>query len=447
MVNALTRATSRTAGRLWAVFVLVLLALMTGFLVGPRSPANEQEKHCVANLVTSSPFGLSLGCDAYLNLHLARAPERLLEPGNFRQSRPLLAIPAYLIRPLFLWAKDMPATLGIRAAPDMQPFHLQFTPALLENDFPGFLAYVLINMLELAAAFAIYLRLVAGSATGRGWDFSAAAVVAIGAIGFLLLANDVMKAFVFNAHVQMFNILAPLLGVLVLAKPASSPKRAAAIGFAAGIGVLAYPLLAIVVACYGLRALIDLYSERNLRVFLLRGVLVVVMAAVPVLAWYYFVLWRVGSFYSDSMAYRQLIWVADSYAAGTLLADLSAKFGGLSREAARQAVALAAMFGLALLLLVVNRRRARFEHGDAMLVAAALLTSLVVLVFHALAGFTMARVAYGILPPLIVICGVLARAAYRDERSSVLAWGAAAVFGAIIIAQMVYTVVKAGPYG
>ncbi len=426
------------------MFALALLALMAGLLVGPRAPADEQQKHCVANLVTSSPFGLSLGCDAFHNLHIAREPQRLLDPGSFRQSRPLLAIPAYILRPLFLWAQNGPTWLGIRAAPDLQEFHKPFVPSLLANDFPAFLAYVLINMLELAAAFAVYLRLVMGSATGRGWSVSSAAVAAVGSIGLLLIANDIVKAFVFNAHVQMFNILAPLLGVLVLARPAGRASRAALVGFGAGVGILAYPLMAIVAGCYGLRALLELYRDRDPRAFLTRAALVIICTAIPVLGWYFFVLWWVGSFYSDAIAYRQLIWIADSFASGTLIADLSEKFGALIYHAGRQSGALAAMFVLMLWLL--KSRRGALGRADVELIAAALVTSAAVLVFQALAGFSFARFAYGVLPPLVVICGVLTRASFESDATR-NRWRAASLFAAIIAIQLVFTVVKAGPYG
>lgn len=442
------QACGRAAARLWIAFALVLPALMAGLLIGPRAPAAEQGKHCVANLVTSSPFGLSLGCDAFHNLHIAREPQRLLDVGSFRQSRPLLAIPAYLLRPLFLWAQDAPSWLGIRAAPDIHEFHGKFVPSLLANDFPAFLAYVLINMLELAAAFAVYLRLVMGNATGRGWNVSCSAAVAVGAIGLLLIANDVVKAFVFNAHVQMFNILAPLLGVLVLARPAGSAKRAALVGLGAGVGILAYPLMVVVAVCYGLRLLFDLYGDRKARMFAIRAALLFVCTAAPVLGWYWFVMWRVGSFYSDAIAYKQLIWIADSFAAGTLIADLGEKFGALIYQAALQSGALVAMLLVALVLALSRSGSSRgvLDRTDVQVVAAAVVTSLIVLVFHALAGFYMARVAYGLLPPLFVVCGVLVRSAFAGSETR-RSWRGAALFVAIIAAQLAYTVVKAGPYG
>jgi len=436
---------AKPALRIWLAFVLVLATLMAGFLVGPRSPANEQRQHCVANLVTSSPFGLSLGCDAFHNLHIGREPQRLLDEGSFRQSRPLLAIPAYLLRPLFAWTQNAPVRLGIRPAPDISADYAPFVPDTLAKDFPTWLAYVLVNVLELAAAFALYLRLTMGSAAGRGWDAASSAVVAVGAIGFLLIANDVVKAFIFNAHVQMFNILAPLLGVLVLAKPAGSARRAALVGFGAGIGILAYPLMAVVACCYGLRLLYDLFRERDLRAFVVRGALAAICTAIPVLGWYWFVLWYVGSFYSDAVQYRQLIWIVDSFKAGTLIADLAGFFGALLWQAMLQSAALVAMFALTLWL---GSRRLLGSLGrtDRELVAAALVTCLVVWVFHALAGFSMARVAYGLLPPLVVVCGLLARVAFQ---SAPAAQGrrAAVGFCILIALQIVYTMVKAGPYG
>lgn len=427
---------------MWGAFAAALLLLMAGFLVGPRAPAEEQQAACVANLVTGSPFGLSLGCDAFHNLHIGREPQRLLDVGSFRQSRPLLALPAYALRPLFLWTQHAPVWFGIRPAPDINPGLAKFVPSILENDFPTWLAYILVNMLELAAAFAIYLRLVLGSATGKGWNVPASGVAAVGAIGLLLIANDVVKTFVFNAHVQMFNVLAPLLGVLVLARPAGGAWRAAVVGFGSGLGILAYPLMVIVAGCYGLRVSYELYRDRAWSAFVVRASLVVICTAIPVLGWYGFVMWRVGSFYSDSLAYKQLIWVADSFRAGTLIADIGHFLGALVYEAALQAVALAAMFALAGWLL--HSKTVRLSREDRELIGAALATSIAVLIFHALAGFYMARVAYGVLPPLVVICGLLARIGFErtEERGR---WMAAFII--VITVQMIFAIVKAGPYG
>jgi len=125
--------------------------------------------------VSASPhFGVSINCDAFALLNLAREPARLLEPNNRRQSRPMMVMPAWALRPLFLWSIDAPKHLGIAPAQDMREYYQQYMPEFLAKDFPGFMAYALFNVLTRVTIFAVYLWLVLGNVSGRGWDAASA---------------------------------------------------------------------------------------------------------------------------------------------------------------------------------------------------------------------------------------------------------------------------------
>lgn len=435
----------RAALFLWLGFAAILPAFMAALLVGPRAPGDKQDRYCVMNLVTDSVFGLSLICDSLTWLSLAREPHHLLDKGSFRQSRPMFALPAYALRPLFLGFEDAPARLRIRPAAEMSDYARQFMPALLTYDFPGFLAYVVISMAELVGAFALYLWLVLGSATGRCWNAAGAAVLAVGAIGGLLIANDVVKAYVWAPQAQFFHMLVPLLCIAVLVKRARGPVQAAAIGFASGIAALAYPLVLLVPACFGLRALLEFVSKRDVVQLLARGSIVIVTTAIPLVGWYLFVMWRVGSFYSDAVEYNQLTWIVASFARGTLLADTAPLLGYLLSRAGQQTSTLVIAFAPVLAVFWLNDRRPIMRHEDVELCVAAIFVSILVLIFHLAAGLYMARVAYGMAPPLIVVCGVLTRMALEDARPR-LAWGVALVSAGLVLAEFVHTAAKAGPY-
>ncbi len=422
---------------LWGLFTLLVPGFLAALLVGPRAPDDKQSYFCVMNIRTASVFGISLNCDSALHIAYARDPMRILQPGNLRQSRPMMVLPPFLLRPLFAAFDDLPARFGARPV-DMMPDNFQRTmPDLIERGFSGFLAYAAFNLLLLALCYALYLHLVGGAA-------SAAGALLVGSIGLLLVGNDVVKAFFWSPHTQLYNILVPLIAVWSMTAPASGWRRGALIGLASGAGVLAYPLFLIVPACYALRAACDaVLTRRAAPLAAAAGALAAVFLA-PV-AWYLFVRWIVGSFYSDTLAYDQGIWIVDSLRRGTFWIDLAAPAGDLLFYLKLQLVALGVMAVLALTLFVLALARIDVRRTDAALCVAAFAVSAITFAFYALAGINYARCAAAAIPPLVVACGVLARVSAEAARPWAV-WAAALGALATIEVQLIHTAVKAGPY-
>src|ERR1019366_10797319 len=77
-----------------------------------------------------------------------------------------------------------------------------------DRDLPAYLAYIALNIAILLAAFFV-LRLIV-----RPWmSHDGATRIIIAASGLVLIAYDVVKAFVWSPHTQMFNILVPVLAL------------------------------------------------------------------------------------------------------------------------------------------------------------------------------------------------------------------------------------------
>lgn len=435
----------RHGALVWIAFATILPLFMAALLVGPRVPAAEQARHCVGNMVSAAPaFGLSLNCDAFLLLNVAREPWKLLTKDHLRQSRPLMILPATALRPLFTGLTDAPAALGIAPAPDVDDYFGRFMPDMIANDFAAYVAYILLNIAILVASFAVFLWLVLGDAGGRRWSVPAASVAAVAAIGGLLVANDVVKAFMWAPHVQFYNILVPLLAVAVLARPVASHRGAAIIGFASGIGVLAYPLFIVVAGAVAVRAAFEAWRMKRAEP-LAPGAIAIATAFIAPLAWFAFVMWRVASFYSEAARFDQVVWITQSLAAGTFLAEAGIRIGYTLGHAGRQASSLVVVFVPVLFALLLGRRRAALSRADLELCVAALVISIVILAFHAIIGTHVGRTAYGALPPLIVFCAVLARVALEGA-SARLAWGVAGACGALMVAELVHVAAKGGPY-
>jgi hypothetical protein len=215
-----------------------LLILMFALLIGPRVPDEQQTKNCVVNIHLPGPFGIGLNCDSPEFMRLASQPSGLLEPRNTRQSRPGMiaaaATMAWALSPLTTLADR----LGIRAGrADIDP---QRIATAFARDIPAFLAYIILNVLLVLMTF-YFFRLICAP-----WlDNSASAMVVLTSVGFLLVTNDVVKAFVWTPHTQMFNLLVPVFAVYasIRANAGALIQRrfAISIGLIAGIGGTAIP--------------------------------------------------------------------------------------------------------------------------------------------------------------------------------------------------------------
>lgn len=442
-LSSVPEMTRRAPLCIWVAFAVILPLFMAALLIGPRASAEDQANHCIANVASDTIFGLSVNCDAFQLVDLARNPHKLLERDNWRQSRPMLVMPAALLRPLFLWTEDVPKRFNIRPAADMRDYFQRFMPEFLGFGFPSFAAYALVNTLTLMAVFAVFLWLVLGSPFG-GWNIGLPAAFVVAAFGGLLIANDVVKAFAWTPHTQLYNILVPLLAVAALAKPPRGHWRIVLVGIGCGLGVLAYPLFLLVPACLVLRALIEARNKGD-RTALRSAAFVAAITVALSLAWIGFVLWYVGSFFSDTMHYRQVIWPVDSFAKGTLFSDLAEKFGYMMSRAGHQMSALVLAFVPIAAAFWMKRQRPVMSQADFELCIAALAMPLLVLAFNLVVGNNVARIAYGMVAPLIVVGAVLARIALEAERER-LARLTAATCIAIVLAEFVHVAVKAGPY-
>ena len=67
---------------IWLGFIVGLAYLLTGFLIGPRVPAERQLGACVTNINLPGPFGIGLNCDSPELMWLAREPSGLLTKNS-----------------------------------------------------------------------------------------------------------------------------------------------------------------------------------------------------------------------------------------------------------------------------------------------------------------------------------------------------------------------------
>jgi hypothetical protein len=436
---------------IWPLFLLGFAVLSAGLLIGPRVPSKDAGAACVGNIELSGPFGFSLNCDSPEFMWLARDPAGLLYHHNSRQSRPGLILAAALLQvPLSLIAPaDGPPTPVYQGLYDPVAVARSFT-----RDRPAYIAYVLLNIAILLASFHVLRKITERPRPAR--NGTAATIVV--ATGLLLVANDVTKAFVWSPHTQMFNILVPLIAVYATLRSAagafSERSFALALGTLVGFGMTAYPVVAVVAACAVPPAIVLLAREKFAPVRW-RGIvniaLFVALAAIPSALWYGFVELTTGHFFSAELDLRQVIWMKDELGKGldVFLVQWFDYLGQLISFAAPQAIALVAFvvwLALTVFIQVARRGRQLASLSPALPgIAAGLYVSAAVLGFYTCVGWATDRLAYPMIPPLVAAAGAAALVIAQrlpPRRRPVFAAGCLA----IAIAQIIYVVVKDGPF-
>jgi len=372
-----------------AVSLLVFSVLVT---TGPVLPEPEARQACVRWTPLTESSGFHLNCDSPSFLRLARDPEGLFSfPGMKRQSRPIyvflgaaLAFPLGYLAPSLEW--PLPDGLAV-----------------------SWWAYTLINFAIVLAAVWIFDTLV-----GPGGSLTVPAFV----FGSWLIANDVVKLFIWSPHTQLFNILIPVVAVAVskdgLERRRTTSARAWTIGFLLGIGTLAYGSCAIACVAY----VASLWLRRwfaspmsGRRVALGQSFVALGAYVVPIIAWISYVWLRTGGFYSHEVrSYRQFIWIQDAWSEGLmeLVTAFAANLGFFLPTVASSlwlpVTVLCALLMAAWQSEVPLRRIAR-ERRELLVATTVVFGS--TFSFLALLGFYAERLSWALVPPLLIVCVVL----------------------------------------
>lgn len=466
--------------RAWLAFVAALLLILTGALIGPRVPTDQQVKQCVGNVDLPGPFGFGLNCDGPVFMALAREPAGLLRKGNTRQSRPgIILLAAVLEKPLALVLADRDRPVD-RFQPDWTD-NAQHIAEAFQVDLPAFLAYLLLNVGVLLLVFGCLGRILLPERRATGPEAGLWL-----ATGVLLCTNDVTKAFLLAPHTQLLNILAPVLAVEAARRTwlgaLERTRFAIGLGLAVGVGMLTYAVFAVVVAAVGVAWLARVYHWRTMatslrnaapvpesiapafarptaeikRVYLLpihahsfaNLALLTLLAALPSFAWIQFVKAKTGEFFSQELAMGQIVWMRDAWHEGA--AVLAHKWWEHLRDllklAAPQAVPVLALLVLAGVVAALRWRTVRSALRQALpLLTTCVLVAWLAASFYTCVGLINERLAFTVVPALLVLGGALlvtlAKALpLREQR-----WLARAGI-AIAVAQALYSWTKDGPW-
>lgn len=407
--------------KLCTYLVIILLANIS-FLFTPREfPAEAVHKWGNFYIPLNSVMGVRVNGDAFAFVSLAINPARLLEKKQVRQSRPGYIMSASLV--------------GSVIYAGTYPFRDQlehFFQSRISNNYPQkekekiarwfsyYSAFVFLNLLLLLACLYIFDKLVlhyTGPWKNKGLHFL---------FLFLLVANPVTKLFFWSPHVQMFNILLPLLMVWTCIKLfgfSGNNQRFYAVSAIAGILLLFYGsfLLLLPILLYGywkhLRLTNRLIEWKNI----LTITLVLLIYALPLLLWIGYIQLQGTPFYSAEIAeYRQFIWIADALRAapGNLFSALLSNTLQFINSLA--SLILPAFFLLAAFL--YSRKQLSSTPFPASAKEQILPTLLFCLLFFWLLGYYADRLSFSLAGILYLTAALYLNSIPTSRRFTVLLW-------------------------
>lgn len=204
-------------------YVAVIAALCASFLFSP-APVDDND-YCGRYYKLNNLTGFTVNCDALGYVYLAEHPSLLLVQDEVRQSRPLYVLLGSAVGHT-VYLLFYPVQLF---SPDDWDAHKLKSGCL-------YAGYVLLNFFILLAALFLFLE-IAGSLAGNG----SAQLACI--LSLFLASNEIIKAFFWTAHLQLFSLLTPLISVYVsqyVWKATPSKNKLMLLSFAFGIGMLIY---------------------------------------------------------------------------------------------------------------------------------------------------------------------------------------------------------------
>jgi len=420
---------------------LLATAAEIPFLISPRPPAARFEELCVRDFTIWGPVHVTANCDAAEYLRLANRPGLMLTPGAaVAQNRPLYSCAGWLLALPF-------RALGFDALSE-RLIGKQVRPGSDEARYvgyaPEYAAFLLFNWLLLVAAALLLRRLL-----GAEGMLDTCMVLPLTA----LLVNEVTKAFFWTPHVQILNVLVPLLSMQLLVWIQSHASttgwgEVAIIGASLGVASLMYGVFAMTVSAVALYLVLwhaPGAMRTRLPLGMTKAMLLLATFFAPVVAWSMLVTAQAGSFFSPETArYRQFIWIADSLAQGP-----TALFSQLGRHLTRYIATFPGVVAFPAATIAALRIAALMHDEPTVarrtLGRAILCVAVATVTFYGLMGYYASRLTWAIAPVLFMLIGVeiaLLQRSLSEQARPRLRFTVATV----ALCYAVYWYARAGPY-
>jgi len=387
--------------RWWAVAVALVIAF---FLFTPKSPENI----CIHNITFFGVAEIPHNCDSVSMVNALGDVPDYITGVNYWKGRPVYMLTGYVFGQMLLPITKPVWQLFLNKNSAAQSYKKNFA-----KNFHYHVAFILINfaIVFFAARYAIFV-----SGLNPTHFIAIALAVAVSSI-------DLVEGFVFVLHTSLFNLLSAFGAVAYVGFGISayfrSHKQTVLLGVIVGMGVLSYPVIAILAPAYlvglayGMWRWPDLFPNKG-RCFVGAGLFVATCAAFP-LAWM-----ALNSFvfetytYATATVYKQFTWPLEAYRNGELIARSYVHFKGFLASLLHYMWVEFIFIGVILTALAVKGRLylQHFVRDPALF--SLLIGILGVLSFNYLQDFNQARMQ---MPILILLYTVIARVAVLSEQT------------------------------
>jgi hypothetical protein len=426
---------------------LIVTAAMSLFLVSPKPKPVMQKYWMLTPVEVYGPVHVMKNIDSWEFEHDAAQPGELFTVEHRHwQSRPLaiwlgwfLALP---FRAAGMPSKQIMTAEEGRTLIEKPPF-----PGVYNSYSPEYAAFIVLNWILLVASALLVKPLV------RGKSFLEPRVILMLS---MVVVNGVTKAFFWTPHVQIFSVLMPMVSLTLLRplfpRVSTIKTREVAVGGAIiGVMSLAYGAFAVTVAAAGLCILLGdgITALRN--DFRRKATLVLSLIAsflAPFLVWVAVLIVKTGTFYSpETQRYHEFVWIYEQLPNGLVAyALLAAKHLSSYVGFAVHAVTIPMMLIAALLLVFYRETTSgRLVSGNMDTRRAVMFYAIANATFYASMGFYAERLAWTIVPAVLVILGLQAGivdAELTGRKRTLFRLGAAVV----AIGYALHLVFKPGPF-
>jgi hypothetical protein len=428
-IDDLARPPRRRHGVILVFCALSTLAMAHLFLLSPPIP-----KPFWAYPIRLSPhLGFPLNWDSPLFMDLALSPGKLLQAGS-------VSLPQN--RPLYVW---ITAGLTRVVSPLARAVGIE---GMYGVPHPAFFPGIVLNWILLSLALFMFWRLL--SDLGGRYSRYVAVLCAVP-----LLANDIVKAFVWTLHQQIFNLLVPVLGIWICRSifegSSFSNGKTLLLGLGLGVSSLAYESFVFIVPAIA-GALLLQARPVNAREWWRQGVRVGFLSlgfALPHLAWMALIFARTGAFHRAPFETdRDFVWLIDSLRVGGGAAA-TRMFSYLILFLRTTWAACGPLIALAVVLVFIRHAlgltwspQSPIRRATQRAAGCTLLSALILLFWM---GQYLERYSFFVGPILLVLCGLWLTEVMESSGRAIRL----AIYGSLAAADVLwlfFQVAKYGPY-
>ncbi|HUQ48327.1 MAG TPA: hypothetical protein VM053_08810 [Gemmatimonadaceae bacterium] len=426
---------------------LLVSLLMPLILVSPR-PSPGIQKYWLLHVVElGGPVHIVKNVDSYEFEHDAKSPGDLFTVAHRHwQSRPLAVWLGWALSQPFR-AGGMPTRVAM--TPEAGNVLVQKPPYPAEYNAysPEYAGFILLNWLLLVGSVILFKPLLRGKSYLDAWVLLPVS---------MLIVNMVTRAFFWTPHTQIFNVVLPvatmtLLRPLLPRAKTLTVRDTALIGAVFGILAMAYGAFAVTAGAAALVILLGDGWQTLKREVRRRSILSATLIAAffaPMLLWIGIVILVTGAFYSpETQRYHEFVWLYERLPEGLgVYLPLVARNVKTYAEFALHASMIPALLiaGLVVFLFrkTVEGYATRPENDTRRAVMFFMAADSA---FYVSMGFYAERIAWTIVPGVLVVLGLQLRLADETLTGRKRLAFRAIVF-ALAVGSVIHVIFRKGPF-